>query len=193
MKKILSFLFVFLLISCSSEDNNLVNDKDIKNSKFENSENISDSNNNDFINNENLSIINRLTSDYHYQNENVSSKETFTGIVNEDYIKLYNNSIRYLINEGGLSNEDIMSMFTEEYDQRVIITAMAVSEYNKFYGDTYETASSGVGNCVLEAVGINALVNGAGKKIATKVLSRFIPYAGWGLAALDFVDCMDWI
>lgn len=174
--------YSFFFSSCS-DDNDIINEapKTIKNKLFTNSEN--------------LLLIKNLSNEYN----KIQSRELKNNIplIDENYIKLYNNSINYLIEEGDLTRIEILSLFPDTYDQRVIITAIGLSEnisYNN--SNNIENSSisyrSGVGNCVLEAVGINALVKGAGKKVAAKVLSRFVPYAGWGLAAVDFADCMDW-
>ncbi|WP_267739760.1 hypothetical protein [Myroides injenensis] len=61
------------------------------------------------------------------KNNEIDKKDI--GIINDNYIKLYNNSIEYLINEGGLTNDEILDFFPKEYDQRAIVTAMFLSEY----------------------------------------------------------------
>lgn len=57
-----------------------------------------------------------------------------------------------------------------------------------------------VGNCILEAVGVNALADAWGGKITSKitkqavkkVASKAVPVLGWAVATYDFGSCMSW-
>ncbi|WP_417430904.1 hypothetical protein [Halpernia sp.] len=64
-------------------------------------------------------------------------------------------------------------------------------------------AQSNVGNCILEATGINSLIQlGSGSlkklgkkgvmKIVGKVASKYLGAIGTAIAVLDFADCMGW-
>jgi len=89
-------------------------------------------------------------------------------------------------------------------EQSLSIVQTAFLEYiqgNSKYNDSGENlVINTVGNCVLEAVGVNTLVEVYGGKITQKitkaavkkVASKAIPVVGWLVAAYDFGSCMSW-
>ncbi|MFV0391886.1 MAG: hypothetical protein ACK5KP_08410 [Paludibacteraceae bacterium] len=122
-----------------------------------------------------------------------------------EYKELIKLSHSFLLNLGIDIEEDGEFASLIENDHRIILMAIVLSNIeiseSDVSGRNNDTRTlskipsiqkgTGVGNCLLEAVGINALVNGAAKKvIAKKLLSRIVPYAGWAIAAIDFADCM---
>jgi hypothetical protein len=95
-------------------------------------------------------------------------------------------------------NEIDTTEFVDENDPRLAIVGLALLEAEQAMKVSTRTS---IGGCVLEAVGISALVEATkGKavkfvakaiaKAAAKVVSRAIPYVGAGLAVADFVLCM---
>lgn len=153
--------------------------------------------------NDNLDIIKKLSKkSKKYSKSSLELKETNNHSIStadSDYVTLYNNAVNYLTNYGGMSQEEIKNTFKVDGDYRVIITAIALSQLEEenvettAFGLQYKTQGSGVGNCVLEAAGVNALIRrGGAKLLARKVAAKFVPYVGWGLAAADFADCMGW-
>lgn len=102
-------------------------------------------------------------------------------------------------------NEFDYTVFFEDGDPRIAIVAMSLSKYDRLTSASINfrnrVVTRGVGGCVLEAIGIRSLLDGsikrlgakyAAKVISKKVLSRAVPYIGWGLATVDFANCMDW-
>jgi hypothetical protein len=72
-----------------------------------------------------------------------------------------------------------------------------------FLGVQNTYAQSGIGNCTLEALGVNAVISGfsggikkLGKKgvlkIIRKVATKYLGFVGAVIAVLDFADCMGW-
>lgn len=108
--------------------------------------------------------------------------------------------------------KDLEEVFGNENDPRLVIAGLAllsmgnednnqtaINFSNIFVQSTY--AQSGIGNCVLEALGVNAAVDAfkggikkLGKKGAFKLLKKVAGRAlgpiGVALAIIDFADCM---
>lgn len=111
-----------------------------------------------------------------------------------------------------IEEKDLEEIFGSKDDPRLVIFGLALlsaeNEYNNqtvadfsnlFIQSTY--AQSGVGNCVLEALGVNAAVDALkggikklGKKGAFKLLKKIagktLGPIGVVLAVVDFADCM---
>ena len=90
---------------------------------------------------------------------------------------------------------DISIYFDDPYDYRIAVVAMALAELDRQPEAVTKTT---VGGCALEALGVDALVEGIKKigakaalKIVSKqVLKKAIPYVGWAIAAVDFAACI---
>ncbi|MEE0236532.1 MAG: hypothetical protein UD961_10295 [Bacteroidales bacterium] len=91
---------------------------------------------------------------------------------------------------------DISIYFDDPYDYRIAVVAMALAELDRQPEAVTKTT---VGGCALEALGVDALVEGGIKKIGAKaalkivskqVLKKAIPYVGWAIAAVDFAACI---
>lgn len=188
---IYSMLCVFVLSfsSCSS-DNNIDSTNDLMNNIEERDQVPL------FTNHQNLKLIKDLTQKV-YAAQTKSESFDYTAS-SQEYIDLYNNSLDYL-KIMGIDIDDLAQLSVVELDSRVIITALAISNYYEVY--VYTTKAS-VGGCLLDALGLKALLEGGAGKIiakkiakqaAKKVLTKMVPYVGWGIAAYDFSDCMEWI
>jgi hypothetical protein len=114
-----------------------------------------------------------------------------------------------LINEYGLTNEDMEEIFGESESENAIVLALLLFESNKNSNQNLEVSASTlfstplyaqtvIGSCVMEAFGLRELARAAyGQlskaamiKLATKVASKYMGPIGVGLAIAEFSYCM---
>ncbi len=91
-------------------------------------------------------------------------------------------------------NDIDLSEYFDNDDPRIALVALAIADIDRTLNTT-PTSRTTIGGCVLEGLGIKALIEGPGKKAAAKIiakalLKRAVPVVGWGLFAYDFIDCM---
>ena len=93
------------------------------------------------------------------------------------------------------NNIDYCEFFGDSEDDRIIVFALALAEYNKivYYNSITRTT---VGGCVLQAMGLRALVQGKGItraaiiSLGKAIAKKAVPYLGWGLFAIDMAMCI---
>lgn len=108
---------------------------------------------------------------------------------NQERISLLVDISRQSLYDNGIAPSDLE---LQESDPILAVVALGLVEtYQRGESLTLRTT---VGGCVMEGLGVRSLFKGGAKKIAKKLakvaLKRAIPYVGWGIAALDFANCM---
>lgn len=108
---------------------------------------------------------------------------------NQDRISLLVDISRQFLFDNGITPSDLD---LQEEDPIIAVVALGLVEtYQRSESLTLRTT---VGGCVLEGLGVRSMFKGGAKKIAKKLakvaLKKAIPYVGWGIAALDFANCM---
>lgn len=88
------------------------------------------------------------------------------------------------------ANEIDLSEFKGKDDLRLAVVGLALLELDE---DMISTRTS-VGGCVLQAMGLDALLKKGAKKAAAKLVAKAvlksIPYVGTAIVAVDFIWCM---
>lgn len=128
-----------------------------------------------------------------------------------------------LLRSYGFTNAEIITEFGSLNEPNIAIAAFAIYEAELYAQEGYPVegldesidyelvsfllgsqpvyAQSNIGNCVLEALGVNAVINGfkggikkLGKrgalKLFRKVALRYLGWVGAAVAVVDFADCM---
>lgn len=119
---------------------------------------------------------------------------TDTRAINES-----NDSINVLVSELTQYSTDVLykigidveTEFDDTDDPRIALAGLALIEYQESIN---AATRANVGNCVLQAYGINGLYNkgvkAAARQIVKACLKKAVPYIGWGLTIADFANCM---
>lgn len=170
--------------------------------------------------NENIGTKNDLIHHTRASSENSQSEEEAKFILEP----VVENGIA-LLKSYGLTDDEIINEFGSLSEPEIVTAALAVYRTEELARDgfmikelnedlDYEFASllsfsgyayaqSGVGNCILEAIGVNAVIQGfrggikkLGKRgvlrLIRRVALRTLGWFGAAIAVVDFADCMGW-
>jgi hypothetical protein len=196
--KLLFFGIVFLNQACQTDDNIFsISEKELALEKFEN------------ILKQTIPVVKTNIKE---KNLNSSFRKGENDYESKKMINPLIDGTKELLLAFDVEENDLIEIFGSKNDPRLVIVGLAL--LNIRYNDNSQTAinfsnlfvesayaQSGIGGCVLEALGVNAAVNALkggikklGKKGALKLLRKVGGKAlgpiGVALAIVDFADCM---